>query len=452
MAENHGVFVAEASTSVSAVNTATSGIPFVIGIAPLSKADADKRATAGVPVLATSFAEAEEHLGYSDQWEDYTLCEFMYYHFKLAACQPVIFLPLAENLQTQKFNGDGTAREFTVTAKPERVLGVTVGQDSVTVSAYDKATGKVTLETAPATGTDNVTVTYLVKPAASVVAAAVENIDLCMTMFSMVPDLIAAPGFSTESVVAAAMAAKIASVNGLFRGRAVIDLTGESYTAAIGAKNEGSFTENMILCWPNLKLGNLTFHGSTVEAGRIAMTDVENGNVPNETPSNKPVSADSLVSPSGAEVQITWTQGNILNAAGINTFINWFGSRRAWGNYTGCYPGNNDVKDYLIPVARMFDWVANTLIKTFWGKLDDPMNRRLIDSILDSVNIWLNGLVGQDYLLGARAVMLDAENPKTDLMAGIVRIHLYMTPASPMQEIDFTLEYDVSYVESALSG
>ena len=28
---------------------------------------------------------------YSDDWATYTLCEFMYSHFKLFACQPVIF-------------------------------------------------------------------------------------------------------------------------------------------------------------------------------------------------------------------------------------------------------------------------------------------------------------------------------------------------------------------------
>ena len=127
------------------------------------------------------------------------------------------------------------------------------------------------------------------------------------------------------------------------------------------------------------------------------------------------------------------------------------GGFKAWGNYTGCYPGSSDVKDIFIPVSRMFDWVANTLIKTFWSKLDAPMNRRLIDGILDSCNIWLNGLVGRGYLLGARVEMIDAENPTTDLMAGIVRLHVYMTPPSPAQEIDFTLEYDASYVESALS-
>ena len=100
----------------------------------------------------------------------------------------------------------------------------------------------------------------------------------------------------------------------------------------------------------------------------------------------------------------------------------------------------------------MFDFVANTLIRTFWAKLDKPMVRRLIDTILDTCNIWLGGLVGSEYLLGARAVLLDSENPLTDLMNGIIRIHIYITPPSPAQEIDFTLEYDVAYVTAALAA
>lgn len=79
------------------------------------------------------------------------------------------------------------------------------------------------------------------------------------------------------------------------------------------------------------------------------------------------------------------------------------------------------------------------------------MNRRLLDNIKDSANNWLAGLVGSEYLLGARVEILDAENPLTDLMAGIVRIHIYMTPPSPAQEIDFVLEYDTDYVQTALA-
>lgn len=128
------------------------------------------------------------------------------------------------------------------------------------------------------------------------------------------------------------------------------------------------------------------------------------------------------------------------------------GGWTAWGNHTACYPKSTDVKDYFIPLSRMFDYVTNTLIKTFWSKLDKPMNRRLIDTILDSANIWLNGLVGAGYLLGASVEMLESENPLTSLMAGKIKLHVYMTPPSPAQEIDFVLEYDADYVTSALQS
>ena len=70
----------------------------------------------------------------------------------------------------------------------------------------------------------------------------------------------------------------------------------------------------------------------------------------------------------------------------------------------------------------------------------------------DTCNIWLGGLVGMEYLLGARAEMLENENPLLDLMAGILRIHIYITQPSPMQLCEFTLEYDTSYVQPALAA
>lgn len=173
---NHGVYTNTVDTSVGTISEAASGIPFVIGSAPLTKAPEATRATAGVPVLATSYAEAEAAIGYDDDWAKYTLCEFMHYHFKLAGCQPVIFLPLVPA-------GEATA--------------VTAAQ----------------------------------------VAAAVESIDLCMARFGIIPDLILAPGFSDQATVAAAMAAKIGAVNGLFHGKAVVDIVAANYTAAITAKN-----------------------------------------------------------------------------------------------------------------------------------------------------------------------------------------------------------------------
>lgn len=337
-------------------------------------------------MLCTSYTEAEEQLGYDDDWAKYTVCEVMHYHFKLCACQPVIFLPLAEDAE------------------------------------------------------------------AAAVAAAVEQVEACLTMFGIVPDLIMAPGFSKDATVSAAIDAKAGSINGMFTGKALVDISAKTYTAAVQAKNSGTFTEKTILCWPNGTLGNLKFHGSTVMAGCLAETDTKNGGIPYESPSNKTVHIDGLCDDDGAAINLTYNQANVVDAAGICTFLNFMGGWTAWGNHTACYPKSTDVKDYFIPLSRMFDYVSNTLIKTFWSKLDKPMNRRLIDTILDSANVWLNGLVGAGYLLGARVEMLESENPLTSLMAGKIKLHVYMTPPSPAQEIDFVLEYDADYVTSALQS
>lgn len=68
---------------------------------------------------------------------------------------------------------------------------------------------------------------------------------------------------------------------------------------------------------------------------------------------------------------------------------------------------------------------------------------RLIKSIVDSEIIRLNGLVSRGFLLGADVKFLESENPLTDLMQGIMRIHSYITPPVPAQEIDCIFEYDV---------
>jgi hypothetical protein len=376
---NHGVYVTQNATSVSAPTEATSGIPFVIGTAPLTGT-----ATAGTPVLATTYDAAVEAVGYDDSWSDYTLSEFIYSQFKLFGCQPVILLPLAKG----------------------------------------------------ATKTD--------------VAAAVEKIELCLTMFGIVPDLILAPGFSNEADVAAAMSAKADSINGMFKGIALVDIKSATATAAVTAKNSGSYNSSEIVCWPCGKVGDLVFHMSTIIAGRISATDTDNDGVPYESPSNKSVPLDGVCTEDGTEILLSKGDADILNNAGIVTALNFMGSFVAWGNYTGT--STTDVKDKLIPINRMFSWVNNTLIQTFWSQLDAPMNNRLAETILDTCNIWINGLVGSGYLLGGRVELNEAENPTTNLMAGIIKLHVYLTPPSPAQEIDFVLEYDADYVTEVFSS
>ncbi|MCM1439158.1 MAG: phage tail protein [Roseburia sp.] len=472
---NHGVYVSQKGTSVGTPVVAEAGIPFFIGIAPVQSAA--NPAKPGVPVLCTSWAEAKEKLGYSDDWKTYTLCEAMYSHFQLFGCQPAIFcsvLDMASMTETVAASdvsvADHKAR-LPIEAIDNEALVVKIsgGAGNAYVKGVDYDTyydGEFLVIEAQSTGAfydaEAVNVAYKkvittpITPAT--IATNLESIEQCLTLFGIVPDLICAPGYSHISTVAAVMATKASGINGMFTAKALIDIdTGadgaKTYDAAIPAKAAANVVDaGQVVCWPVLTLGNMKFHMSTQLAGLMAQVDTDNGGTPYESPSNKGFQCDGVCLEDGTEVNLTLAQANILNSNGITTALNFMGGWKCWGNYTACYPANTDVKDYFIPVSRMFGWVGNTLIKTFWSRLDKPMNRRLIDTIMDTANIWLNGLVGAGYLLGARVEFSDEENPLTALMAGIVKLHVYMTPPSPAQEIDFVLEYDASYVTSALQA
>ena len=152
----------------------------------------------------------------------------------------------------------------------------------------------------------------------------------------------------------------------------------------------------------------------------------------------------------GTEAVVTYPQANLLNSQGIMTALN-HGGWKSWGNYTGAYPSITDVKDTFICVRRMFDWQYQTFILTNWQKVDRPLTPVLVRALADSEKIRLNGLVSRGYLLGADVVLREEENPPTDLLQGIIRIHVFMTPPVAAQSIEGILEYDVNNFKALFS-
>ncbi len=471
---NHGVNVIEVATSLAAPTAAATGIPFFVGCAPIHTAA--HPAPVNVPVLITSWEEFKDKLGYCEDWGSFQLCEAGYSHFVDFGMQPAIFVNVFDP-STHK--AAQTAADFDVSnhkvnlgklAINDSALVVKTGSPLATLvkdTDYEVyfSNGEMIIEllsTGSYYSAASLNIVYdkavFTAITATTIAGAIEKVELCMSTFGVIPDMIVAPGWSGTASVAAAMAAKAAAINGLFRAKAIVDVPcgsggAQVYSNVISTKNTLALTDkDEIVCWPKVKLGNHVYNMSTRIAGLIANVDTANG-APHHSPSNNALKADALVLADGTtEVLLTKAQADILNAGGVMTGLNFMGGFVAWGNYTGCYPTSTDVKDYMISVSRTFDWVANTLVKTFWGYLDTPMDRRLLDTILDTCNIWLNGLTGAGIILGGRCEMLESENPVSNLVQGIVKLHIYMTPPSPAQEIDFTLEYDASYLTAALTA
>lgn len=467
---NHGVNATEQPTSVSTPVVATSGIPYFVGTAPVQSAETPVAVNA--PVLCTSWDEAVAALGYSDDWEKYTLCEAMYSHFKLYACQPVIFCNVLDTTSLETADAtDMNISEHKLLLPFEAVIGKTLTiKTESSGSALIKDTDYAVyyseknlvielLENSTSYNAESLNIAYSTVKTDNMknaIVAGIEKVELCLTKVGTVPDLLLAPGYSHLPEVAAVMAAKAENINGIFKAKVLVDIdctsTGAtSYSNVLATKNSNNITDSTELAfWPMIKLGERKFHLSTQWAGLAASIDTENDGCPYESPSNKNLKCDSLCLADGTEVDLTLTQANTLNSNGVVTAINFVNGWTAWGNYTACYPANTDVKDYFISVSRMFKWVDNTLIKTYWKNVDDPTNRRLIDAVLDTCNIWMNGLVGRGFLLGGRVERVEAENSLVDQMSGKITLHIYMTPPAPAEEIDFITEYDADYVTSAL--
>lgn len=492
MSYNHGVEVSEVPTSILPPVEVSAGIPFIVGTAPVNMTDP---ANVNKPVLCSSYAEAVEAFGFVPAELNantglkefkFSICEFLQSQFSLFAVSPVIIVN-ALNPTTHKANatttsvtldtatGSATVKEVGIipSSVSLRTADSTYTRDSDYILSFDDD-GYLVITSKSTGGTYNVTTgTALIfaaeklDPSAVTASDVIGGVDVngnkkglelvseVFPRFRLVPGLLLAPGYSENAGVAAVMAAKAGSINEHFKAIALIDVptdTVRQYSAVAEWKNNNNVTDPLqVACWPMLNLDGTLYHLSTQLAGLIGLTDSNNDDVPYVSPSNKNLQATASVLKDGSEVWLAPDTGAYLNGQGVVTALNFIGGWKAWGNRTAAYPGSTDVKDTFIPVRRMFNWIGNTLVQTFWQRVDAPLNRRQIDTIVDSANLWLNGLTARQYILGGRVEFLDSENPTTDLMDGIARFHVYVTPPSPNREIDFILEYDPDYLQTLFS-
>ncbi|MBR0151083.1 MAG: phage tail sheath family protein [Synergistaceae bacterium] len=490
MAFRHGVYKQEVPTSLTAPVQTDTGLPVIIGTAPLHLAEGGL-SNVNKPQLIYNYNEAVSLFGYSDDWDNYTLCEFIYSQFALFAMSPCVLINVLDpsrhkeavssreyeiaggevNLGANVVINDESFVVATLNDESERVIH-TLGRDySVAYDASGNAILTV-IEGGALEGKSSVLMSFTkIKPNAVTASDIIGGVDATTGVytglelvgsvfprFRLVPGLIGAPKWSCIPEVAAVMRAKAENINGLFTAQAVVDIPCDSagadvYTEAPEWKNRNNYTaEREIVCWPKVKLGDKTYHLSTQLIGLMNQVDSGNEDIPYESPSNKALQMDSCVVASGREADLGLEQANYLNGQGIVTALNWTGGWRAWGNRTGAYPASTDAKDMMIPVRRMFDWIGNRFILKFWEKVDDPANTRLIRTVINSFNVEMNGLAAMGAILGGRIEFLSTENTSADLLDGKLRFHIYITPPSPAEEITGIFEFDPEYLDVLFSA
>src|SRR5215475_918295 len=83
-----GVTWREIPTSIVAPVTADSGVPYVVGAAPIFQVDGPHYVNK--PRVYLDYESAVAEMGYSDDWFTYPLCQVIYTYFALFNTGPII--------------------------------------------------------------------------------------------------------------------------------------------------------------------------------------------------------------------------------------------------------------------------------------------------------------------------------------------------------------------------
>ncbi|UAY56263.1 phage tail sheath family protein [Arachidicoccus terrestris] len=284
--------------------------------------------------------------------------------------------------------------------------------------------------------------------------------DLAFNSFGFKPKILIAPNYSSTPAVSTAM---LTNAIGL-RAVALIDsVAGETVpdalTNRVGAADSSFNTadKRAVLLYPFLKAydaskddgdpntdTNTNYPFSQFYAGLMAATDRDLGYW--YSPSNQ-----LLKGITGIERELSASLNdencdtNTLNAAGITTVFNSFGTGfLAWGNRNASFPSNTQ-PDSFISMRRIADVVHESLELASLPFIDKPLNQAIIDEIRNSGNNFMNVLIGRGAILeGSKITFNRDQNPPADLAAGKVKFSINFMGAVPTEQITFLSTIDTS--------
>lgn len=476
----HGVRVKEEGIDTASPIVGTAGLQVVFGTAPVNLIDNPESAV-NTPIVCQTLQDAQEKLGYSDDFVSYTLCQSMYACFRAFAVAPVVFINVLDPTKHKKENPE---KEYAVIngqvfTEEKGILknSVVVKNEEETLTAnedylltFDSAGNLVITMISEKTSSVSVVKVKSESIAPEAVTAddiiggydavtgkeyGLEVIRQVYPRTGMTSGLILAPGWSHKPEVAAVMITKCEEINGVFMAECVLDLDTElvkKYTDVETYKTENGYEDpHAIVVWPKTMVESYQIYYSAIYGAMIAYTDAENDDVPNISPSNLLVRVTAAVLEDGTEVFMDRQQASMLNGIGVVTLL-YESGWRAWGNNTSAYPQTTELKDRWICCRRMFSWMANSLIVTYRDKVDSPANYRLIESICDSENIRLNSYVSAGKLAGGRIEYNEEENSVENVLNGQVIFHIYIAAFTPAEDVVFILKFDPALLEESLTG
>ena len=475
MAYKHGTYQSETASDLILPVTLDYG-HFIVGMAPIHKLKKENRKTNEVVRVGT-YKEAIQYFG--DTYDlDFSISQAIKIFFELYAVAPLYIVNI---LDVEKHKTDNKKTMMAIELKSGKTVINNHKIITDTLVVKDNATSlpisdAITIWTAegleiyatPSSGNkidiefNEIDLSKVKKNEAiggydtnTMRRTGLELVDEVYSKFSELPAFIDIPDFSHESEVAAVMETKAGNINtGMFEAIALINApNNKRYDEIPSWKDEKNIiSKDQIVLYGNIKLAGNVYFPSLHYAALSLKTDSEFDGIPSQTPSNYSYKMDALAYKNAdgvfEEIRLDKEQqANFLNKNGAITAIN-FKGWRCWGSETAKNPLATDPKDKFTYTRRMFKYVGNELVITYFNSVDQKFSLKLAETVTKSVNIRLKGLVSANHFLSAEAVLSEEDNNLENVINGDITwtINLGVIPA--MKSMTFKKKYDVKALET----
>lgn len=443
-----------------------------IGTAPINLIQNYKeKGLTNTPIKLQNMQEVQRLLGYSSNWNKFSLCEAFSCHFNnsVGNVGPIYVI----NVLDPEVHKKTTATTAEVTFKNGRaefksdtiILDTFVIADKVlgtdfTIS-YNFTKGTVIIESvnsqSPLIGTLQASFTEV--DASKVIYQDIvgevtvdgvytgfQALTKLYTMHNAILNILAAPFWSEIPEVYRAMVTIVQKLNGHWDGFvnadiALVDSQGVKVDtiekAKVWAEEKGYNSGNSKVYWPQVKHGENTYHLSTQATVTMLRVDNSHDSIPMESPSNKEIMCTSQYFGVGSVNQgYDQSTANILNAAGITTAVFWGGIWVLWGPHTAAFEyGSDGEARHIFDVnIRILMHITNGFQLRHGTKIDGPMTLQLKESILSQEQENLDSLQGRGALLGSPVIeFLETANTTTNVMNGDFVWDISATPTPPFK-------------------
>jgi phage tail sheath protein FI len=477
MTYKHGVFGLQVPTIDTLPPSGVGTLPVYVGTAPIQQLS-DYSNSINMPIMINSFEDAKAKIGYSDDWNTFTLCEAVYAHFKnsISPIGPIVVINVLDPAIHK------------IAAAPASVVitnGVGYINDNVAVLSSVAITGKVN-------GTDYTVeyisdgrvkikqITTLVSPStvnynkidktkvtnAEIIGAKDANekrtgitcLELVYQMFNMIPTILAAPGWSHIPAIKVELVSKARKLNGHWDLEVVADLectTTKTIAAAKAWKDTNLYNDvNLKICWPKAKAGDKVYWLSTMTVVRMQQTDFNNKNVPYESPSNKQLGITGAILGDGTVINMDELQANDLNSKGITTINFRGGIWVLWGPHNANYEYGTtvDPKNVFDASIRMMMYLTNSFQENYLADTDGPLNRSRVQTILNDSQTWLNSLISDGKMLYGNIAFNETSNPLSSVVEGDFVFDTQVTTTPTAKSLTFSVQYTTQGINTLFGG